>query len=90
MESDRLHPRAPRELTDVVARLHSVPLKGHAMKAEGGPSLLEKSKCCTSLQKRPKANPMELQPGQPHSNPWEVHKVNPLGAHFSAHKEGDR
>lgn len=44
------------------------------------------SKCCTSLQKRPKAKPREVHLGQTHFSLWEDHKVSSLGARFWAHK----
>lgn len=84
MGLDRLHPRVLRELTDVIARLHSIPLKGH----EGWSKSLITGEKQMLHQSAEKAK-TKLQPGQPHSSPWEVNKVSPLGAYFWAHKDSD-
>lgn len=42
---------------------------------------LEKGKCHSFLQKRPKSQTQELQDGQPHFSSWENHRMSLLGAH---------
>lgn len=76
-----------KELMDVMTRLHCL---WRGMEVVGGISWLKKSKCCTNVQKRPKAKPRELQLDQPYVNLRKDHEVNPVEAHFWAYQEGGK
>lgn len=74
-----------RELTAVFARSLCIIFEKSWKLGDASLSWLEKSKCYTHLQKRPKGQSRELQTSQSHFDPWENLEVSPLGRYFWAY-----